>query len=82
MRAREAGIRIGLLDAGPLDAITNTHSVGAVRDALISYEAAIVNALLAAETMFGRDGNAAYRLDHARLFEILARYGRPARPAG
>jgi hypothetical protein len=32
--------------------------------------------------MIGRDGNTAYRLPHDRLFEILARYGRPARPSG
>jgi D-aminopeptidase len=39
-------------------------------------EAAIVNALLAAETMVGRDGITAHRLDHARLVEVMARYGR------
>jgi D-aminopeptidase len=39
-------------------------------------EAAIVNALLAAETMVGRDGITAHRLDPERLVDILARYGR------
>lgn len=39
-------------------------------------EAAIVNALLAAETMSGRDGITAHALDHHRLIEIMARYGR------
>lgn len=46
-------------------------------------EAAIVNALLAAQTMSGRDGITAHRLDHERLLEVMARYGRgPATLAG
>ena len=39
-------------------------------------EAAIVNALLAAETMTGRDGITAHALDHDRLMEILRAAGR------
>ena len=39
-------------------------------------EAAIVNALLAAETMTGRDGITAHALDHDRLMEILRAHGR------
>ncbi len=42
-------------------------------------EAAIVNALLAAETMTGRDGITAHALDHERLLDLLARYGRGPR---
>ncbi len=42
-------------------------------------EAAIVNALLAAETMVGRDGITAHALDHERLLDIMARYGRGPR---
>jgi D-aminopeptidase len=42
-------------------------------------EAAIVNALLAAETMVGRDGITAHALDHDRLLEVMARYGRGPR---
>jgi D-aminopeptidase len=42
-------------------------------------EAAIVNALLAAETMTGRDGITAHALDHDGLLDILARYGRGPR---
>jgi D-aminopeptidase len=42
-------------------------------------EAAIVNALLAAETMTGRDGITAHKLDHDRLLEIMARFGRGPR---
>jgi D-aminopeptidase len=39
-------------------------------------EEAIVNALVAAETMTGRDGNTAYALPHDRLIELMGRYGR------
>jgi D-aminopeptidase len=44
-------------------------------------EAAIVNALLAARTMTGRDGITAHALDHDRLLEVMARYGRGPRAA-
>jgi D-aminopeptidase len=43
-------------------------------------EEAIINALLTAETMAGRDGNTAYRLDPDRLVEIMRRYG-PSSPS-
>jgi D-aminopeptidase len=39
-------------------------------------EEAIANALVAAETMTGRDGNVAHRLPHERLAEVMARHGR------
>jgi D-aminopeptidase len=39
-------------------------------------EEAIVNALVAAETMTGRDGITAYRLPHDRLVEVMRRFGR------
>ena len=35
-----------------------------------------MNALLAAETMSGRDGITAHALAHERLVDIMARYGR------
>jgi len=44
-------------------------------------EAAIVNALLAAETMTGRDGITAHKLDQDRLVEVMTRYGRGPKPA-
>lgn len=37
---------------------------------------AIVNAMLAAYTMTGRDGNIVYALPHDRLMQIMHRYGR------
>jgi D-aminopeptidase len=39
-------------------------------------EEAILNALVAAETMTGRDGLTAHALDHGRLVEVMTRYGR------
>jgi len=42
-------------------------------------EAAIVAALLAAETMTGRDGITAHALDAERLLDVMARYGRGPR---
>lgn len=37
---------------------------------------AVLNALVAAETMVGRDGNTVYALPHDRLREIMRRHGR------
>jgi D-aminopeptidase len=62
--------------------LANDHITDLLGAAIEATEAAIVNALLAAETMVGRDGIVAHRLDHARLLDVMARYGRPARPAG
>ena len=45
-------------------------------------EAAVVNALLSAETLTGRDGITAHALDHERLVDILARYNRGPRAGG
>jgi len=39
-------------------------------------EEAIVNALIAAETMSGINGNTLYALPHDRLRDILRRYNR------
>ena len=39
-------------------------------------EEAIVNAMLAAETMTGRDGHRVVAIDHDRLREVLGRHGR------
>jgi len=47
--------------------------------AIEATEAAIVNALLAAETMSGRDGITAHALDHDMLLDVMARYGRGPR---
>jgi D-aminopeptidase len=39
-------------------------------------EEAVLNALVAAETMTGRDGNTAEGIDHGMLVEIMRRHGR------
>jgi D-aminopeptidase len=44
--------------------------------AIEATEEAILNALLAAETMVGRDGHTAYELPHDRLRDVMGRYGR------
>ena len=44
--------------------------------AIEATEEAILNALIAAETMTGRDGITAHALDHGSLVEIMTRYGR------
>jgi D-aminopeptidase len=44
--------------------------------AIEATEEAILNALVAAETMTGRDGITAHALPHDRLLAIMARYGR------
>jgi D-aminopeptidase len=42
-------------------------------------EAAVINALLSAETLTGRDGITAHALDHERLLDVMGRYGRGPR---
>lgn len=59
----------------------NDFAIGALFDSTIeATEEAILNALVAASTMTGRDGITAHALPHDRLVETMARYGRPARP--
>jgi D-aminopeptidase len=60
----------------------NDFAIGALFDATIeATEEAILNALVAATTMTGRDGITATALPHDRLLETMAKYGRPAGPA-
>ena len=75
----------GIDDQSPLD-----YDVRAVGDRVIdalfdgvieATEEAIVNALVAATTMVGRDGVTAHALPHDRLLETMARYGRGTQPA-
>jgi D-aminopeptidase len=59
--------------------VLNDFAIGPLFDATIeATEEAIVNALVAAETMTGRDGITAHALPHDRLLETMARFGRPA----
>jgi D-aminopeptidase len=60
----------------------NDHAINPLFDGVIeATEEAILNAMLAAETMVGRDGIVAHQLPHDRLLEVLARYGRGPRRA-
>ena len=60
--------------------VLNDFAIGALFDATIeATEEAIVNALVGATTMTGRDGITAHALPHDRLLETMARFGRPAR---
>jgi D-aminopeptidase len=53
--------------------LSNTY-INALFDSVVeATEEAILNALLAAETMTGRDGVTAYRLDPQRLVSVLKR---------
>jgi D-aminopeptidase len=59
----------------------NDFAIGALFDATIeATEEAILNALVSAETMTGRDRITAHALPHDRLLETMARFGRPAIP--
>jgi len=59
--------------------VLNDFAIGPLFDATIeATEEAILNALISAETMTGRDGITARALPHDRLLETMARYGRPA----
>ncbi len=61
--------------------VLNDFAIGPLFDATIeATEEAILNALVGASTMTGRDGITAYALPHDRLLETMARFGRPARP--
>ena len=69
-------------------AVVGTYAVNAVHDTVIdllfdavieSTEEAIVNAMIAAETVVGRDGYTAHALPHDRLVEVLAAHGRGPR---
>ena len=59
----------------------NDHVINGLFDGVIeSTEEAILNALVAAETMTGRDGITAHALPHDLLIETMSRYGRGPRP--
>ena len=47
-----------------------------LRATIEATEEAVINALIAAETMTGRDGHTAYAIPHDRLREVLRRHGR------
>jgi D-aminopeptidase len=62
-----------------LVAVADEHITDLFYAVIEATEEAIVNALLSAETMTGRDGHTAHRLDPDRLVDIMRRYGRTPR---
>jgi len=62
--------------AVPLTMLSNTYIDGLFDAVVEATEEAIVNALLAAATMTGRDGITAYALEPGLLLDAMRRYGR------
>jgi D-aminopeptidase len=61
----------------------NDNVINGLFDGVIeATEEAILNALIAAETMTGRDGITAHAIPHERLVETMTRYGRGAAGRG
>jgi D-aminopeptidase len=56
--------------------VPNDQLDGMFEATVLAVEEAIVNAMVAARTMTGVDGNTLVAIDHARLQQILARYNR------
>jgi D-aminopeptidase len=64
-------------------AMLNDHHIDPLFWAAIeATEEAVVNSLVAAQTMTGRDGITFHALPHERLREVMARYGRGAAAGG
>jgi D-aminopeptidase len=58
----------------------NDHVIGGLFDGVIeATEEAILNALVAATSMTGRDGITAHAIPHDRLIEVMTQYGRGPR---
>ena len=60
----------------PVTMLVDSHIDGLFHAAIEATEAAIVNALLAAETMIGRDGITAHALTAERLLDAIERVRR------
>ena len=56
--------------------LANQHLSALFEAVVQATEEAIVNAMVAAETMTGINGNTVYALPHDRLRLVLAKYGR------
>jgi len=71
------------VDANPVPTKTNPLGVKGVGEAgCVGALPAVVNALVAAETMTGRDGHTAHALPHDLLVEAMVRFGRDVRSPG
>lgn len=65
--------------SAPVAMLSDRHIDALFWGAIEATEEAILNSLLAARTMIGRDGVAFHALPHDRLLEVMARYGRGPR---
>jgi D-aminopeptidase len=63
----------------PVETLPNEATTPLYWATIEATEEAILNALVAAETMIGRDGITAHALPHDRLVEIMTTYGRGPR---
>ncbi|MSO55017.1 MAG: S58 family peptidase [Rhodospirillales bacterium] len=61
---------------GSIDFVPNTSLDPVFLAVVEAVEEAIINALVAAQTMTGRDGRTVHALDHAALIDVMRRYGR------
>ena len=61
-----------------LEMLPNDRMDPLIRATVEATEEAVVNALVAAETMTGRDGNTVHAIPHDRLRDALRKYGRLA----
>lgn len=66
----------------PVEMVPNRRINGLFQATVQATEEAILNALLAAETMEGGEGLRVYALPHGRLLDVMARYGRAGHDAG
>jgi D-aminopeptidase len=60
----------------PLEMLNDDHISELFWAAIEATEEAIVNSMVAAETMVGRDGITYHAVPHDRLVEVMRRYGR------
>ncbi|HMG49992.1 MAG TPA: P1 family peptidase, partial [Inquilinus sp.] len=65
-------------DTRSVEVLPNDGMDGLIEATAQATEEAIVNALVAAETMTGRDGNTLHAIPHERLRETLRKYNRLA----
>lgn len=79
--ARESGPRENAFAPSEVRALTNDAMSPLFESTVAAVEEAIVNALVAAEPMTGRDGHAVEGLPIPKLQEILKKYNRLAPPA-
>ena len=63
-------------EAFPVEMLPDTAITELFWAAIEATEEAILNALVAAETMTGRDGITAHALPHDELVAVMTRYGR------